>query len=130
MPKTKPEETPEKAKEPKPKAKNPAPRRYVEKTALTLMCWSPMGGSLWLFGHAVPTQNWLMALILFPVTVVYVVWAKYIEGFTEKMGESAQKRGRSDAEGLLKRMDAASEELKWKFSGFDQDYLECQSRGV
>ena len=130
MAKTSPEESEEskEPQEPTPKAENPAPRQYIEKTALTFMRWSPVGGSGWLFFHAVRTQDWLMAIILFPVTVVYVVWAKYTEGFTEKMGEVAQKRGSSDAEGLLKRMDTANEALKWKFSNFDQAYLEYQSR--
>ena len=85
MPKTPPEEPkepkePRESKEPKEskrKADTLAPRRYVEKTALNIMRWSPVGGSGWLFVHAVRTQDWLMALILFPVTVVYVVWAKY-----------------------------------------------------
>ncbi len=132
MAKTPPEESEEskEPQEPTPKAENPAPRRYIERTALTFMRWSPVGGSGWLFFHAIRTQDWLMAIILFPVTVVYVVWAKYTEGFTEKMGEVAQKRGSSDAEGLVKGIDsrskALSEAIAWKFSRFDQTYLECQ----
>ena len=132
MPKTPPEEPkePKEPRESKPKADTLAPRRYVEKTALNIMRWSPVGGSGWLFVHAVRTQDWLMALILFPVTVVYVVWAKYTEGFTEKIGEIYQGRGSSDAEGIVKGIDSGSKALReaiaWRFSRFDQIYLECQ----
>jgi len=112
------------------KPEKPAPQKFVEKTALTFMRWSPVGGSGWLFFHAVRTQDWLMAFILFPVTVVCVVWAKYTEGFIEKIGEIYKGRGSSDAEGIVKGIDssskAISQAIAWKFSRFDQTYLECQ----
>lgn len=111
---------------PNPKAEKPAPRRFIEKTAQSLIRWSPLGGTTWLVGHAILKQDWLMALILFPVTVVCAVWANYTEGFVEKIGELARGRGTNDAEGLANWMRAMNEALKWQLAGFDQKYFECQ----
>lgn len=129
MPKTSPEESkePQEAKEPKPKADTLAPRRYVEKTAQSLIRWSPLGGTIGLLGHAVLSQDWLMAIVLFPASVVCAVWANYTEGFVEKIGEIARGRGTNDAEGLVNLGLAANEALKWQLSGFEQKYLQCQS---
>ncbi len=125
MPKTPPEES-EEPKEPKSKSENPAPRRYVEKTAQSLIRWSPLGSATGLLGHAVLNQDWLMALILFPVTTVCAVWSGYSEAFTEKLIEIYRGRGSNDAEGLVKWKDALDETIKWQLSGFDQKYLKCQ----
>ncbi len=126
MPKPKPEATPEETKEPKPKAENPAPLRFVEKTAQSLIRWSPMGSATGLLAHAVLNQNWLMALVSFPVTVASVVWANYSEGFTDKLGEIYRGRGTNDAEGLVKWLDTLDETVRWQLSGFDQKYLQSQ----
>ncbi|TAF31353.1 MAG: hypothetical protein EAZ68_21915, partial [Oscillatoriales cyanobacterium] len=126
MPKTSPEE-PQEAKEPQTKVDTLAPRRYVEKTAQFFVRWSPLGSATGLLAHAVLTQSWLMAIVLFPVTVVCVVWANYTEGFIEKIGEIARKSGTSDAEGFANWLKALNEALMWQLSGFDQKYLQCQA---
>ena len=86
----------------------------------------PLGGSGWLFASFLLQQDWMLALITFPVTVVTAVWAAYSQHFIEQLQAIYAERGKADANQLVAWLDSANEALQWQFSGFETKYLNCQ----
>lgn len=93
----------EKSEAEKPKPEPPTPtfeperkvaRQYISKLAQALIQWMPLGGSGSVLVSFLLKQEWMMALITFPVTIVTVVWAAYTESFLTQLREVAQKRGK------------------------------------
>ncbi|MCA6510241.1 MAG: GUN4 domain-containing protein [Pseudanabaena sp. M109S1SP2A07QC] len=116
-----------------PKSKESAPsaeKRFVQKLIQAFIEWSPFGGSSFAFGSFLFNQEWAMALILFPVTAVSVVWGAYSKKFIEGLGDSYAQRGSDDAKSLVANIDlwnqALTETIKWQSSGFEAKYLKCQ----
>ena len=112
---------------PQPAPKPPSPeRKYVQKTVNALIRWMPLGGSGWLFASFLLQQDWMLALITFPVTVVTAVWAAYSQHFIEQLQAIYAERGKADANQLVAWLDSTNEALQWQFSGFETKYLNCQ----
>lgn len=95
-----------------------------------LVRFAPTGGSLWIFGSFIKDQDWLNAVITFPLMVIMVAWSAYSEGFLlkiqERMGEEGQKNAESLIEQLQKLNRAIQESIKWQLAGTDEKYLKCQ----
>ena len=143
MPKTSPEESKEpkdikEAKEPKPKA-DELPI-VVEQDILESLKWilenlksiallSPFG----LAGYLLLQNQILMAVLVavfgFVARVIYVVWKNSTDGFTDEIGITATQWGRGIAKSLAKYLPKwlgdRFEDIKWRFSGVDQKYLDC-----
>ena len=47
----------------------------------------PAGGSLWIFGSFIKNQDWLSAVITFPIMVIMLAWSLYSEGFLLQIQE-------------------------------------------
>lgn len=105
-------------------------KRFVQRSLQAFIEWSPFGGSSFAFGSFLLKQEWTMALILFPVTAVSVVWGAYSKKFIEGLSESYAERGSNDAKSFVANIDrwnqSLTETIKWKSSGFEAKYLKCQ----
>ncbi len=105
-------------------------KKFVQKSLQAFIEWSPFGGSSFAFGSFLLKQEWTMALILFPVTAVSVVWGAYSKKFIESLSDSYAERGSNDAKSLVANIDrwnqSLTETIKWQSSGFEAKYLKCQ----
>jgi hypothetical protein len=102
-------------------------RQFVQKSVQAFIQWSPLGGSGWLFVHFLLEQDWMLAIFMFPVTVVTAIWAAYTESFIARMREIYTDRGKQDADSLVKFMESLDRALRWQLSGFEDKYLRCQA---
>jgi hypothetical protein len=100
----------------------------VRKSAQLVTRWSPLGATSFAFASFLLKQEWMTALLLFPVTLVSGVWAAYSKGFIERMNEIYAERAKKDADSLVAWMDSLNEALKWQFSGFEAKYLKLQAK--
>ena len=103
-----------------------AARQYLSGTAQALIQWMPLGGSGSLLISFLTEQEWLMALFMFPVTIVTVFWAKYTDGFLNQLGEVAAKRGKEDVDALVGWKENLDEAIRWQLAGTERKYLQCQ----
>ena len=111
-------------------AETKAAGEWVKNIAQTLIQWMPTGGSGWIFVSFLLEQEWIMALITFPVTIVAVIWARYSTSVLTRLGEIYQQRGRKDVDDLmswLQKVDKdIKEAIKWQLAGTEDKYLRCQ----
>jgi hypothetical protein len=106
----------------------PSPEsRFVAKVANALIQWTPVGGGGGLLIHFLLRQDWILSLLMFPVMLVTVVWAKYTENFIETFGASAGERGASDARSLSQSLARLNKDLQWRFSRADDKYRRAQA---
>lgn len=116
-----PERNPEQKSEPS------AEHQFVQKAVNLVIQWSPLGGSLGILAHSVLQQNWVIAVLTFPVMLVTGVWAKYTENFTARVGDWAGEKGKRDADSLTRGLDQIDQALRMQLSGFDGKFLKAQS---
>ena len=64
-----------------------AARKFLQGTAQTLIQYMPMGGSGWVLLSFAKEQDWLMAILMFPVMGTSVVWAAYTKSVLERLAE-------------------------------------------
>ena len=102
-------------------------RQYLSGTAQALIQWMPLGGSGGLLISFLKEQEWLMALFMFPVTIVTVFWGKYTDGFLNQLGEVAAKRGKEDVDALVGWKENLDEAIRWQLAGTEGKYLQCQT---
>ena len=95
-----------------------------------LVRFAPTGGSLWIFGSFIKNQDWLSAVITFPLMVIMVAWSAYSKGFLLRIQEKMDEEGKKGAESLIKQVQkldsAIKEAIKWQLAGTDDKYLKCQ----
>lgn len=95
-----------------------------------LVRYAPTGGSLWIFGSFIKNQDWLSAVITFPIMVIMVAWSAYSKGFLLKVQKRMDEEGRKGADSLInqfQKLDSAIKEaIKWQLAGTDEKYLKCQ----
>ena len=109
---------------------NPPPSpesRFITRLANALIQWTPVGTGTGFFVHFLLGQDWFLAVCMFPVMLVTAVWAKYTENFIGAFGASAGERGKSDAIALSERLGKWDKDLRWRFSGADEQYLRSQA---
>lgn len=97
--------------------------RFITRFVNASARWLPVGTGVGVLAHFLLRQDWILALCMFPITLVTVVWAKYTENFVETIGASAGKRGKSDAIAFSERIGKWDKALRWRFSGADEQYL-------
>ncbi|MGK7928635.1 MAG: GUN4 domain-containing protein [Spirulina sp.] len=91
----------------------------VQKPARTFIQWMPMGGGIWFLGSFVLKQDWVNAIVAFPVLIVTVIWAAYTESVLKRLQEIFQKKGKED-------VDRVMAWLGWQLAGSEEKYLRCQ----
>ena len=95
-----------------------------------LVRFAPTGGSLWIFGSFIKNQDWLSAVITFPIMIIMVAWSAYSKGFLLRVQERMDEEGKKGAESLIQqgqKLDRAIKEaIKWQLAGTDEKYLKCQ----
>ncbi|MGB3508983.1 MAG: NACHT domain-containing protein [Microcoleaceae cyanobacterium] len=101
-------------------------QKFVSRTTQVFIQLMPLGGSGGAFISFLLKQEWVMALITFPVIIVTVVWAKYTEGFLAQLAEICQLRGKEDANSLMTFLQNLDEAMRWQLAGTKNKYLRCQ----
>ncbi|NEP15610.1 MAG: NACHT domain-containing protein [Leptolyngbya sp. SIO4C1] len=110
-----------------PHSPSPAERRYVQKIVQALVQLAPLGSSGGLLIHFLLQQAWIEAVLIFPVTMVSVIWAAYTESFIARLREIFSERGRQDADSLMRWLSQLNQGLRWQISGYETLYLTCQA---
>ena len=101
-------------------------KKFVNGTFQTLIQWMPVGGSSWAFISFIREEEWIIAIVTFPVVLVTAVWASYTQSFVQRLREIYEEKGRKDVDflmGLNTRFDQA---IKWHFAKPEKKYLICQ----
>ncbi len=105
-------------------------QKFMETTAQSLIQWMPLGGSGITLISALLKQEWLQALITFPVMIVTVVWAAYTESFLKRLREVYEERARQDVDNLMTWQQRISqsftETIRWQLAATDDKYLKLQ----
>ncbi|MGK7875008.1 MAG: hypothetical protein AB4426_17430 [Xenococcaceae cyanobacterium] len=78
-----------------------AAKKYLQGAAQSFIQWMPMGGTGFVLGSFLLEQDWLKALITFPVMIVTVVWAAYTKSVLARLEEIYQERGRKDVDSFM-----------------------------
>ena len=106
-------------------------RKWLQKGTQSLIQWMPTGGSGWLLASFIREQEWVNALITFPVMIVTVVWAAYTESFLTQLREVYKEKGKEDVIKLKAWFDktdqAIKQAIKWELAGTEEKYLRYQS---
>ncbi|MBP0017346.1 MAG: GUN4 domain-containing protein [Cyanobacteria bacterium SBLK] len=101
-------------------------RQFIHGVAQNLIQWMPMGGSGAAFLSFAIEQDWVMALLMFPVMAVSVVWANYTKSFLGRLSEISSDRGREDVNALVAFKERLDRAIAWQLAGTDDQYLRCQ----
>lgn len=102
-------------------------QKFVSGTTQAFIQWMPLGGSGGLLFSFLLNQEWVNALITFPVTIITVVWSRYTEGFLTQLGAVYQERGKDDANSLMTFLNKLDETMRWQLAGTKNQYLQYQN---
>jgi predicted NACHT family NTPase len=103
---------------------------FVQQIGQALIQWMPVGGSGAVFLTFLLQQNWLMAIVIFPVTVITVFWATFTGGLLSKIQEIAKSMGEESGTFLGKWLRAILEGILWQLIRTEVNYLKCQGLEV
>ena len=67
-----------------------------------------------------------MAVIIFPVMAVTVVWAAYTEAVLTRLREIAQEQGRKNVDSFMAWLKEVDQAIRWQLAGTEDKYLQCQ----
>ena len=101
---------------------------FVQGIAQALIQWMPVGGSGLVFLTFLFRQDWLMAIVIFPVTVITVFWAAFTESLLSKIKEIAKRMGEESGTFLEKWLRAIGAGIRWQLAGTEENYLRCQGK--
>jgi predicted NACHT family NTPase len=102
----------------------------VQGIGQALIQWMPVGGSGAVFLTFLLQQNWLMAIVIFPVTVITVFLATFTDGLLSKIQEIAKRMAEESGTFLEKWLRAILEGVRWQLAGTEANYLKCQGLEV
>ena len=100
---------------------------WAQKIGQSLIQWGPLGGSGWAFGTLLLHQEWLQAILMFPVTLVTAIWAAYTKNFITTLTDIFSQQASEDAKSLVNLLNRLKEALKWQFYRVEDKYRKCQS---
>ena len=107
-----------------------AARKWIEGSAKNFIRWMPLGGSGGLLLNFLFQQEWVLALISFPATILTVIWAAYSESVLTRFSEVYAERGKQDVDSFMAWMEKTDkvikETIKWQLAGVEAKYLQCQ----
>ena len=106
--------------------KDEAARKVVQGAAQVFIQWMPLGGSGFAFLSLLLKQEWLIAILIFPLMIVAVFWAAFTNGFLNRINEISEDVGKQGANTLAKFIKSLIEAIKWQLAGTDDKYLKCQ----
>jgi hypothetical protein len=102
----------------------------VQGIGQALIQWMPVGGSGAVFLTFLLQQNWLMAIVIFPVTLITVFLATFTDGLLSKIQEIAKRMAEESGTFLEKWLRAILEGVRWQLAGTEANYLKCQGLEV
>ena len=103
-----------------------ATRKVVQGAAQVLIQWMPLFGSGFALVSLLLKQEWLIAVLIFPLMIVAVFWAAFTKGFLNRINEISKDAGTQGANRLAKFITFSIEAIKWQLAGTDDKYLKCQ----
>ena len=98
----------------------------VRKGLQALFQWAPLGGSGIILINFVLNQEWLFALITFPLTLVTIFWAS----FTARSYQFADTLGTEAGNLLEVWIRAMLQGMRWQLTNVEAKYLRCQGNEV
>ncbi|MFN9173603.1 MAG: hypothetical protein ACK58N_03560 [Synechocystis sp.] len=99
---------------------------FVRAIGQVLLQWMPVGGSGFVLLTFLLQQNWLMAVVTLPITVITVFWAGFMEGLLSKIQEASKSIGPEVGGFLEKWLRAIGVGIRWQLAGTEDKYLRCQ----
>jgi hypothetical protein len=99
---------------------------FVRAIGQVLLQWMPVGGSGFVLLTFLLQQNWLMAVVTLPITVITVFWAGFMEGLLSKIQEASKSIGTEVGGFLEKWLRAIGVGIRWQLAGTEDKYLRCQ----
>ncbi len=103
-----------------------ATRKVVQGAAQVLIQWMPLFGSGFALVSLLLKQEWLIAVLIFPLMIVAVFWGAFTKGFLNRVNEISEAGGTQGANKLAKFITSSIEAIKWQLAGTDDKYLKCQ----
>lgn len=100
--------------------------KFINKNTEILIRWFVLMGSSFAFVFLLLTQEWLIALLLFPVMVIVVAWATFQHSFLSKIQSYAQAFGEHIANIFVTWLKAIALAIEWKLAGVEGKYLILQ----
>jgi len=101
-------------------------RKVVQGFTQALVQWMPLGGSGAAFVSFVLKSEWLLAVLMFPVMAVTVVWAAYTEAVLTRLREISAERGKKDVNFFVAWLGKVNQAIRWQLAGVEDKYLRCQ----
>ncbi|NET48098.1 MAG: NACHT domain-containing protein [Merismopedia sp. SIO2A8] len=102
-------------------------RQFVRKMVNASIRWMPSGITGFAFASFLLQQEWVLAVLTFPVTLFLAIWGAYIENFIAQMRQIYAERARNDADALVKFLDWLDQSLISSFAKSPEaKYLQCQ----
>lgn len=102
------------------------PPKVVQGFSQALIQWMPLGASGWIFVSFLRQGEWLLAVLMFPVMAVTVVWAAYTEAVLTRLREISQERGKKHADSFIELLEEVNQAIRWQLAGTEDKYLRCQ----
>lgn len=88
---------------------------------------SPLGGSGWVLIHYLLEGRWLLAVLMFPVVLITILWGSYNSGFITAESATAENFGYRSAESLYQRLKTLKKYRDLSVIGIFRDRLEAYS---
>lgn len=107
--------------------KNKKKYRAFHKTAQTFIQWIPLVFGSGFFIKFLLEKEWILAILMFPITTVTAVWAAYSKNFISRLQEVFSERGKNDADAFVKWIDSLYQTLQWQTSFIEDKYKKCQA---
>ncbi|MBT9312398.1 GUN4 domain-containing protein [Leptothoe kymatousa] len=106
----------------------PSPEsKFVARLINTIIRITPVGGSGWILVHFALTQEWIKAILMFPVLVATGFFAHYTEGFIVASNEKAGAMGKRHNDNLATWLGRQNRRLQWAFAKTDQKFARQQA---
>ncbi|NES83757.1 MAG: NACHT domain-containing protein [Moorea sp. SIO2B7] len=101
-------------------------RKWFQTIIQRLIQWMPLGTTGYAFISLLVEQEWFIAVLIFPFTVITVFWGAYTEGFLTKVHESAEELGKQGGNAFMTWVKAIFNAVNWQLKGVEDKYLKCQ----
>ncbi|EKV02055.1 hypothetical protein Lepto7375DRAFT_4256 [Leptolyngbya sp. PCC 7375] len=101
--------------------------KFVARLINIVIRLTPVGGSGWALVHFVLAEEWLRAVLMFPVLAATGAWASYTEGFIVASNEKAGALGKSHNDAFAAWLGRNNRRLQWAFAKTDQKFARRQA---
>jgi hypothetical protein len=86
----------------------------------------PVGGSGFAFVSFLFKQEWFLAIITFPATLIAVAWIAWSDSVLIRVYEIFKEKGTKDVNLFMAWQQNLNEAIKWQLAGIEDKYLKLQ----